>query len=149
MAMMSKTMTQCSIPCTRQPGWLLGRRIKVSRSKTGGIKISTEPETNISLSIYGPWNPELWFWNALTFETVSPSRVIVHWTAILMSHQGAAGNHRFYLFVWEKVTNRWDVRSMVFPVRSAALLIAMTLISWIKLDCFLRFFREGRRMNTF
>lgn len=86
-----------------------------------------------------PWNPELWFRNALTSEIVSSSRAIVHWTVILMSHQGAAGNHRLYLFVWRKVTNCWDVRSMVFLIRSSALLITMALISWSKFSVFCGF----------
>jgi hypothetical protein len=81
----------------------------------------------------------LWFRNALTSEIVSSSRAIVHWTVILMSHQGAAGNHRFSLFFGGKVTNCRNVRSMVFLIRSSALLITVTLISWSKFSVFCGF----------
>jgi len=86
-------------------------------------------------------NPELWFRNALAFEIVSSSRVIARSTVILMSHQGAAGNHRFDLFFGGGVTNRWHVRvrSMVFLIGSSALLITITMISWIKLSVFCGF----------
>jgi len=67
------TMTQCAIPCARRLGCLLWRRIRVSLCKTGGVKLSTRPETIIFPSIYDlSWSVVsecTYFWNCYPHES--------------------------------------------------------------------------------
>ena len=79
-------------------------------------------------------NPELWFRNALTREIVSSPCVIVLSTVILMSHQVAAGNHRFCFFFWGGSYKPLGRTKYGFSL--SALLITMATFSWIKLRVF-------------
>ena len=80
--LLSMTMTHCSIPCTRQLGCLLWRRIKVSLCKTGGIKVrNRKPAFPIRYMTLKSWivvSKCNYMWNCFLLTCNSPLNSYPH-----------------------------------------------------------------------
>jgi hypothetical protein len=75
-----------------------------------------------------------YMWNCFSLTCNSPVNSYPHVSS------GCNSESQVLLVLLGNVTHRWDVRNVVFPIRSSALLITMALISWSKYSFFLRFF---------